>query len=93
VSAPQTENPQAERPERTTLVLASDVNTWLDSQCILMRQTSGTVMSRSELLRAMVRATIAALAGDDFSKCKTAEDVGIVMFCGVSDPSETQSAA
>ena len=73
------------RPERTTLVLASDVNAWLDTQCIRMRQTTGTAMSRSEFLRAMVRATAGVAEADpkmDFAKCRTEEDIGLMMFTG-----------
>ena len=70
-----------ERPERTTLVLSSELNAWLDRQRAAMRQKTGTCMSRSELLRAMVRAT-AELADADFSPCLSDEDIGEVMFCG-----------
>lgn len=68
-------------PERTTLVLARDVSAFLDSQRAQMRRTTGTVMSRSELVRAIVRA-VADLAVSDFSRCRNAEDIGLVMFCG-----------
>ena len=71
------------RPERTTLVLASDVNAWLDTQCIRMRQTTGTAMSRSEFLRAVVRAI--ACLDVDFAQCKTADDIGLMMFTGECD--------
>jgi hypothetical protein len=76
-----TMNSTQERPERTTLVLTSEINAWLDSQCAAMRAASGTCMSRSELLRAMVRAT-ADLAAADFQDCRTEGDIGAVMFCG-----------
>lgn len=72
-----------ERPERTTLCLTPEINAWLDSQCASMRRR-GIVMSRSALLRAIVRAT-ADLAAADFSNCRSEEDIGAVMFCGGLD--------
>jgi hypothetical protein len=72
---------KAERPERTTLVLTSEINAWLDRQCANMRMKTGVCMSRSELLRALVRAT-ADLGEADFSNCRTEADIGRVMFCG-----------
>ena len=75
---------QADRPERTTLVLSSKVNSWLDSQRVAMRQKTGTCMSRSELLRAIVLA-VSDFAEVNLSDCKTAEDIGVMMFCGELD--------
>lgn len=75
-------NGSQERPERTTLVLTSEINVWLDSQCASMRRTTGTCMSRSELLRAMVRATVEFILPNDFSHCRNAEDIGLMMFIG-----------
>ena len=83
-------NGNQERPERTTLVLTSEINAWLDGQCASMRKQTGTCMSRSELLRAMVRAT--AELGTDFSPCKTEEDIGTMLFCGSLDD-QAQPAA
>lgn len=76
-------NGAAERPERTTLMLTSEINAWLDGQCLAMRQKTGTVMSRSELLRAMVRAT--AELSTDFSPCRNEDEIATVMFCGALD--------
>ena len=84
-------NGNPERPERTTLVLTSEINAWLDGQCASMRRQSGTCMSRSELLRAMVRAT--AELSTDFTNCKNEDEIGIVMFCGGLDDQAPQPAA
>jgi len=82
----ETMNGKSEQPERTTLVLTREINCWLDTQRATMRQKTGTSMSRSELLRAMVRAT-AELAQADFSECQTEYDIGCMMFLGELDES------
>ena len=73
------------------MVLSADVNSWLDHQRLRMRSTTGTCMSRSELLRAMVRAAaefegVAKPAGSClFERCKTEEDIACELFCGGLD--------
>jgi hypothetical protein len=81
-------NRHPEQPERTTLVLTREINCWLDAQCAAMRLKTGTSMSRSELLRAIVRAT-ADLAQADFSECRTEYDIGCMMFLGELDQPAT----
>ncbi len=83
-------NGQVERPERTTLVLTSEINAWLDAECASMRRTTGTCFSRSELLRAILRGMI-ELAAADFSKCRTEEDIAMVLFCGGLDEADDQT--
>lgn len=80
-------NGATERPERTTLMLTSEINAWLDRQRASMRAKTGTCVSRSELLRAMVRATADMLAHvpADFSMCRTEQDIGLVMFIGPAE--------
>ncbi len=76
-------NRKAEKPERTTLVLTSELNAWMDGQCASIRQRTGTAMSRSEFLRGLVRGAVEiSKLGADFSNCRTEEDIGIVAFLG-----------
>jgi hypothetical protein len=77
-------NSPVERPERTTLVLTSEINSWLDGQRAAMRKKTGTCMSRSELLRAMVRSA-SEVPGLSFENCQTEEHIGLEMFCGGFD--------
>ena len=70
-----------ERQEQTTLVLTSEINAWLDGQRAAMRQKTGTCMSRSEMPRAIVRATAEWVEGPGFSD-RDAKDIAIVMFLG-----------
>jgi hypothetical protein len=72
-----------ERQERTTLVLTSEINAW--RQRAAMRQKTGTCMSRSEMLRAIVRATAEWVEEPGISDCRDAKDIAIVMFLGPAD--------
>ena len=55
------------------VILAAELAEYLDQQCLAIRRTNGTALSRSKLLRGIVAGLLAAPM--DFSRCRSEKDV------------------
>ena len=57
----------------TNVILSAETVSYLDCQLLAIRQTSGAAINRSQLLRGIASALMAARI--DFSRCRTERDI------------------